>query len=368
MASQSTMPVQRAGQRAERALDAREPAGGGAHDHAREREQEQQRRDVAQQHVLDHVRGEEVVLAEAVERGDQRGQQREHPAGERRRLSESRAAAAGLAPGRPEAPDVDPDQERQRRQHGGVGEPVELRVALRCNSDTHAIVASARPPVGRPPPGSTDAHPARGARGASALLGLFRGRPRAAVRSVARARAGCGACRRTSSTSPACPASPPVAYEGPARALVRALKFRAALAVAGLHGGGHRGHRARRPLRRSGARAGPARALPRAQPRLQPGARARARTRPAHRLHGRRVPPAPRRAGHPGRPRPRRAHARPGGLHARRRRRRAGRPGGRWWTTWPPPEPPSRPARSALRGAGCEPVLAVTYARTLGRL
>ena len=122
------MPGPRAGERAERALDAREPPGGGAHDHAREREQEEQRRDVAQQHVLDHVRGEEVVLAEAVERGDERGQQRQHRAGERRRLSEARAAAAGLAPGRPEAPHVDPGQQRERRQHGRVGEPVELRV------------------------------------------------------------------------------------------------------------------------------------------------------------------------------------------------------------------------------------------------
>ena len=77
--SQSDQAGGRARQRARAALDARQPAGGRPHHHAREAEQEQQRRDVAQQHVLDHVRREQVVLAEPVERGDERRQQREHP-------------------------------------------------------------------------------------------------------------------------------------------------------------------------------------------------------------------------------------------------------------------------------------------------
>ena len=61
-------PGGRARERAEPALQPGQPPRSGAHDHARERQQEQQRRDVAEQHVLDHVRREQVVLAEAVER------------------------------------------------------------------------------------------------------------------------------------------------------------------------------------------------------------------------------------------------------------------------------------------------------------
>ena len=53
-------------------------------------EQQEQRRDVAEQHVLEHVRREEVVLAEAVDRGDERGQQGEHGAGEGERVQPRR--------------------------------------------------------------------------------------------------------------------------------------------------------------------------------------------------------------------------------------------------------------------------------------
>ena len=92
-ASQSTIAGDRAGERAEARSSAGQPARGGPHDHAREPEQDQQRRDVAEQHVLDHVRREQVVLAEAVERRDERDQQREHPGREGERLERAGAAA-----------------------------------------------------------------------------------------------------------------------------------------------------------------------------------------------------------------------------------------------------------------------------------
>ena len=59
---------ERARERAERALDSHQPARHRAQDHARERQQQQERRDVAEQDVLEHVGGEEVLLAEAVDR------------------------------------------------------------------------------------------------------------------------------------------------------------------------------------------------------------------------------------------------------------------------------------------------------------
>ena len=97
-------PRPRRGERAERALDAHQPPGDRPQDHAREREQQQRRRDVAQQHVLEHVRGEEVVLAEPVERAGDGEQQRERS---RRRTPRP---AAGRRRGRP-----------PRRGRGGSG-------------------------------------------------------------------------------------------------------------------------------------------------------------------------------------------------------------------------------------------------------
>ncbi len=93
-----------AGQRAQRALDPHQPARDRAQDHARERQQQQHRRDVAQQHVLEHVRGEQVVLAERVERAGQRqpaapGSRPRTPPPERarRRGRPPRAAPGGSA-------------------------------------------------------------------------------------------------------------------------------------------------------------------------------------------------------------------------------------------------------------------------------
>ena len=82
-------------ERAERLLHTHEPARGGPQDHPRERQQREQRRDVPEQHVLDHVRGEQVVLAEPVERRRARSE-RDQRTGEGDQLERPGAPAAGL--------------------------------------------------------------------------------------------------------------------------------------------------------------------------------------------------------------------------------------------------------------------------------
>ena len=85
----------RARERAQPPLDRLQAARGRAHDHARERQQQEQRRDVAEQDVLGHVHREEVLLAEGVDRRHEGDQQHEDAAGERDPLPPAGAAAAG---------------------------------------------------------------------------------------------------------------------------------------------------------------------------------------------------------------------------------------------------------------------------------
>ena len=151
--SHATMPGGGARQRAEPALDAGQPARGGTHDHAREAEQDQQRRDVAEQHVLDHVRREQVVVAEAVQRRDERRQQRRAC----RRRTRAPVAAPGAAPARllarlREAPDVDARRTARagrapagRRASAGADGPS-------CHSTRTGLSQSGIPPVTRPAP------------------------------------------------------------------------------------------------------------------------------------------------------------------------------------------------------------------------
>ena len=194
-------------------------------------EQDQQRRDVAEQHVLDHVRREQVVLAEAVEGRDERRQQREHAAARRR------APGAAPAPRPPgllarlrEAPDVDAREQRQRHEHQRVGEPVQLRVARvvtrharDCrNERPHAVTRLAPTLV---PCSSTCSH--RRCAGPAA---------RPAARGAGRCAAPAAASLRFLGPAPVvlCGLAvwAPVAYEGPARDLVKALKFHAASRLA----------------------------------------------------------------------------------------------------------------------------------------
>ena len=246
-------------ERAQGALHAHEPARGGAHDHPRQRQQQEQRRDVAEQHVLDHVGGEEIVGAEPVDRRHERREQGEHAAREGDRLERPGAAPAGLPARLAEAPDVDPDHQRERRQHGRVGEPLDAWV-LHC----HGIVAMARRTVARsracvapmlvPPLCWSCGGVAR--RREPLCLGcrrlLRRLGPEPAVLSGVRAWA-------------------PVAYAGPARDLVGALKFRGATARGRGDGGADRRERSR--VDAGGlARAGAASSAPAAAAGLQPGA------------------------------------------------------------------------------------------------
>jgi hypothetical protein len=88
---------------------------------------DEQRPDVAEQDVLGHVGGEQVVLAEAVERRDQRRREHEHRRGECPSLKRAGPAPAGLAPGRAEAAYVEERAEREGRDRAGLEAPVELR-------------------------------------------------------------------------------------------------------------------------------------------------------------------------------------------------------------------------------------------------
>ena len=158
-----------------------------------------------------------------------------------------------------------------------------------------------------------------------------------------------------------------VAYEGAARDLVRALKFHAALGVADSMAAAIVATAPEGLFAAARARAGAARPRPGAPARVQPGAGAGPRRRERT---GCAVVECLERRGGPGgtqvgRDRAERALALAGSMHASGAA--AGSGGCCSWTTWPPPARPSRPRR-ALRGAGCEPVQAVTYARTLGRL
>ena len=155
----------------------------------------------------------------------------------------------------------------------------------------------------------------------------------------------------------------PLAYAGPARDLVRALKFRGALGASPT------------PWRRRSRRT-----------RLRAARRSHARARPAHpaRLRSRGFNQAAviaealaRRAGlrsptaSCGRGRPRRSAATvPSAALARpvRFASRALRRGGWWsWTTWSPRAPRSPRARRFSLESGTSEIAAVAFARTLGR-
>ena len=210
-------------------------AGGRPHDHPREREQEQQRRDVPEQDVLDHVHREEVVVAEPVDRRDQRQQERQH------RRPRTRAAWRGPAP-RPPASrrasrnlaDVDAGQQSQRsRSTAGSGEPVELGVR-RSFVTRHARDCRSRVPTGNARRASLG--PVRLALASLLAPPLCWGCRGPAGRASPLCR---DCCRRAHTPGAGARRRPPawrrsrrLSYEGPARALVRALKFRAALGVA----------------------------------------------------------------------------------------------------------------------------------------
>ena len=242
--SQSTI-AGRTGWRADRGARSTrmQPPRGGSHDHPREREEQQQRRDVAEQHVLDHVRGEEVVRRRARRGRDERRQQREH----RRRRRRSPGAARRPRPPASrracaEAPDVDarPTARAARARPGRRTSELGMR---------RVVTRHAR-----------DCRNARAARRGTALAHLARA-PRLLAPPLCWSCGGAGAPQRSRSAVAAAallrsPRDPspvvlsgvrvwaPMAYAGPARDLVRALKFRGATARGRRDGRADRGERA----------------------------------------------------------------------------------------------------------------------------
>ena len=106
----------RGGERPGRALDAVDAARGRAQDLRGQAEREQDRRDVGDQQVLDHVhRGE--LLAEPVDRRDQRDEQRQDAAAPGREPPAARRSRAALAPRRAPARDVHAEVAGEREEH-----------------------------------------------------------------------------------------------------------------------------------------------------------------------------------------------------------------------------------------------------------
>ncbi len=291
-------------------------------------------------------------------RGGERREQGEHGAGEGERLERAGAAAAGLAARRAEAPDVHGREQRERDEHERVREPLDPRVVHR-----RRIVAVRCPRVTRARSGWGRCLPLHCA-GAAADRRDGASRSASRCRRLLRtARAGAGAryagCRYWA----------PVAYAGPARELVRALKFRGALGVAdamaaqivaeGAPAGWPRG----RPVRSSRCRC----------TRAGSGGAASTRRACSRDRRSRAAPGCPSSIAWsgPGRQAPRWAAAGPsarlgprgsdrGARHRRRRERCSS-------TTWPPRARPSPPARRRCEPPATSEVTALAFARTPGR-
>ena len=213
---------------------------------------QQDRREVEQQHVLDHVhRG--TLLGERVDRRDQRDRQAQHAAQPRQQppgLRAARAAArAHLAPARDvadredEHDDDGPGAKRER----GVGRDGEHCRAIVSLPDRHGAVVIRHTTSGSAGGRARSAACARASRGLRRL-------PRAAdvARTSAVPRLPAGAAVAGAAALPALRAAgavrvalpgagaafsgawAPVAYAGAAPALVAALKFRGAVGLARL--------------------------------------------------------------------------------------------------------------------------------------
>ena len=190
--SQMTIPVQRVASGPSARSTRLEPAGGGSHDHAR------QRRAAA---AAARCRPAARAGACGPRTGSPRPARRSAtPAPRAARVSRRRTPAPGAARRRgrrpraapAEAPDVDPDHQRDRRHHGWIGEPLDVRVP-HC----HGIVAIGRPHV-TPAPASWCRCWFRRSAGAAVA---WRG---GGSRCVPAAAACCGGSGRTRCRSAAC--------------------------------------------------------------------------------------------------------------------------------------------------------------------
>ena len=266
------------------ALDPVDAARDRAQDPLRQREREADRRDVGEQQVLDHVRGREL-LAEPVDRRDQRDEQRSDPGPPQRsrpsaarrarrprrgrcasggcrrsRRPRARAARSGakvhdVSTGTAAASTSHWSGERTTAQDGEGPAPVSSSADTRRARGRHAdsplylpaverregaIVAAAcgaaRAVRACPAAGAADCTACRAARRARCCAPRAPARCRGcaarlpSLRAAARtARGGCPAAGAAFALAWA-----PLAYEGVARELVQALKFRGALPVAQL--------------------------------------------------------------------------------------------------------------------------------------
>ena len=245
-------------------LDALDPPRDRAQDHLRQSEGEQDRRDVDDQQVLDHVHDEEL-LAEAVDGRDSATNRAPMPAANEAAASRSAAPGAGLGarraasgahrspstaasakstPGvqRPrivaEPPRGDCRSPRATRDAAGR----QRRAGCSAGSPTNCSPCSCRRPAW--PAGAPSRE--RASRCARPAGGRCRGcRSRAARAADCRRRAGHARPPRAAFDA----AWAPLAHDGPARALVAALKFRGRLPVADADGGADRRDGADRPAR-----------------------------------------------------------------------------------------------------------------------
>ena len=359
-------PGPRRGERAERALDAHQPARDRAHDHAREREQ--------QQHAARCRRAARAGACARRRGSPRRGRRAGGPsapaaraiAGRRRRRLPGRpgAAAALLAPRRGgSGARRSPPAARSARARTGraaSGSAGDRRERHGSSPSTRAIVAAAVPDVATPPrasPGACAFARARRAvaRGAALLLGVRRARRgRGEPLCLAVPRASCAGSvpsRWSWRGSRSGRRWPTRARRGRSCA---ALKYRGAAGLAEPHGGPDRRRRA------AGLLAAPAALVP--VP-LHPRRRAGAGYNQAERLARRAGAPhaacavadclrprAARRGARSGRG-PRRAPRGAGRpIAPRRRPRRPSAPCS--WTTSPPPAPRSPPAPRRSERAG----------------
>ena len=192
----------------------------------------------------------EGLLAEAVDRRDERGDEGEQPAGEGEQAADGRGARAVLGAHAPPARDVGRRRQADERQGARVERPRSVRSHCAGLSQSRGRGVTRRPPASAVLAAARHLLAAlrRSLRSPLPRAGPAARRSRPASRCAGPAGASCASCAGRAARAAACRcrargaarrrarrwsrAWAPVAFEGPARALVHALKFRGALGVA----------------------------------------------------------------------------------------------------------------------------------------
>jgi hypothetical protein len=102
------------------------PARRGAQEHFRETEDDQDRRDVEQQHVLEHVH-QHQLLAEPVDGRDERYEDCDQPAAEHEQAAEARRMGLARRAATTPPPHVDQRENRDPQQHARIERPRVVR-------------------------------------------------------------------------------------------------------------------------------------------------------------------------------------------------------------------------------------------------